>query len=130
MTSHSGAPKLVMVVDDDADARETIQLVLECSGYQVIAASDGVDALRQLAEIGTLPRVILLDLRMPVMGGEHFRREQRRNPKFADVPVVVMSGDTNVSARAKDMEIQHFVVKPVSLDVLLEIVGRHFAAPL
>lgn len=81
----------VMLVDDDADLRDSLQLVLEMRGYEVFAARDGADALDQLAR-GPLPCVVLLDLMMPGMNGVEFRDRQLEDPRIKDLPVVLLTG--------------------------------------
>src|ERR1700733_7926084 len=61
-----------MVVDDDESAREALSELLEREGYQVVQAKDGLQALRQLAL--SRPRLVMLDLNMPVMDGREFLR--------------------------------------------------------
>src|SRR4051794_32442195 len=83
-------PSLVLLVEDDADLRETTAMLLECEGYQVCAVENGREALNQLLD-GPLPSVILLDMLMPVMNGWEFRAHQQRDPRLAAVPVVVVT---------------------------------------
>lgn len=78
-----------MVIDDDADIRESITDVLEMRGYRVQSAVNGRQALDLLRE-GTRPCVILLDLMMPVLNGWEFRAEQTRDERLKTVPVVVI----------------------------------------
>jgi len=80
----------VLIVDDDDAVRHAVARYLRAEGLQVREAINGVDALRQLRT--DLVSAILLDLRMPVMDGWAFRREQRLDPAIAGVPVIVMSG--------------------------------------
>ena len=114
-----------MIIDDDADIRDSIEMALTASGYDVIGAADGAAALAILESAENLPSVILLDLRMPVMNGEQFRAAQLARPHLAKVPVVVLSGDANVAARAKALSVENFVLKPIDLDQLLAEVGRY-----
>ncbi|MGI4800639.1 MAG: response regulator [Janthinobacterium lividum] len=79
----------VLVVDDDADTRERLRTVLEKNGWTVAEASNGAEALEQI-RLG-VPRVILLDLTMPVMDGFAFLQELREQPGCLDVPVVVLT---------------------------------------
>lgn len=83
-------PALILLVDDDPDIREALAMVLEIAGHTVVAASNGAQALELLRRT-PLPRVILLDLMMPVMDGLTFLREARANPAWRDIPVVVMT---------------------------------------
>ncbi len=79
----------VLVVDDDADTRLRLRHVLERHGWSVAEAHDGQDALEHVAR--ALPRVILLDLAMPVMDGFEFIERLRQRPGCGTVPVVVLT---------------------------------------
>ena len=81
----------VLVVDDDADIREATQLVLENSGYRVLTATDGQQALDVLRSTEERPCVILLDLMMPVMDGFAFLHELRSRPEWQKIPVMVIT---------------------------------------
>ena len=79
----------VLVVDDDADTRHHLRSVLERDQWTVVEAANGREALERAAE--ARPRVVLLDLEMPVLDGFGFLREFRAMPDRADVPVVVLT---------------------------------------
>ena len=79
----------VLVVDDDPDARERLRAALERDGWTVAEAVNGQDALDQVRQ--TLPRVILLDLEMPVMDGFAFLHAFRALPGCQEIPVVVIT---------------------------------------
>lgn len=84
-------PPSVLVVDDDAAVRRAVARFLRAEGLAVLEASNGAEGLTRLREAGDVS-AILLDLRMPVMDGWTFRREQRLDPAIAHIPVVIMSG--------------------------------------
>ena len=79
----------VLVVDDDVDTRERLRTVLEKNGWTVAEAGNGAEALAQVRL--AVPRVILLDLTMPVMDGFGFLQALREQPGCLDVPVVVLT---------------------------------------
>jgi len=79
----------VLVVDDDADVRHRMRTLLERNGWTVVEASNGQEALDRLAH--AIPRLILLDLTMPVMDGFTFLHALRQRPECADIPVVVLT---------------------------------------
>ena len=79
----------VLVVDDDPDTRQRMRTVLEKDGWTVAEAADGQEALDHVAR--TVPRLILLDLTMPVMDGFTFLHALRERPGCADIPVVVLT---------------------------------------
>lgn len=114
---------LVLVVEDDHAIREAIAFLLRAEGYKVETAHDGRDALKKL-ESGIIPCLILLDLAMPNMDGPAFIEIQRRNTSWADIPVIVLSGDGRVGDKVPT-GVADVVIKPVDLEVLLEMVGMH-----
>jgi len=110
----------VFVVDDDADIVEMLALILEGSGFRPIVVDDAYDALARL-RAGPSPRVVLLDLRMPGMGGAEFRQAQLADPAIADVPVILLSGDPGVAQRADELGLP-YLRKPVDIADLLAVV--------
>ena len=77
-----------LVVDDAPDIRLLADLVLSMAGFTVSAASSGTEALRVLAE-GDLPDIVLLDVQMPEVDGWETLTRLRRDPRTADLPVVL-----------------------------------------
>ncbi len=114
----------VMIVDDDPDILEAMAMVLEGCGYAVIVAPDGRRALDLLHD-GARPALIILDLMMPGMDGWAFRAEQRRNPELATIPVVILSGDSDVVHRAAGLQVAAALCKPVDVDTLVAAVEQH-----
>jgi CheY-like chemotaxis protein len=112
----------ILIIEDDPDVRVTLVDLLEDAGYPVDCAANGQEALDHLRR-GTLPSVILLDLMMPVMDGWEFRREQRRDPRVANVPVIVLSALDRT--RVGDLGEAAFMKKPLDFDRLLELVRRY-----
>ena len=114
----------VMIVDDEVDIRSMIRLALELKGYNVVEASDGRDALRQLRE-GARPGLILLDLMMPGMNGWDFRDQQARDPELAEIPVLVFTGDTRITQKVRELGAAGYVKKPVGFHSLQAVVEKH-----
>ncbi len=114
-----------MVVDDDADIRSVVGLALGTEGYETVEARDGLDALEQLRVAPHHPSLILLDIMMPRMNGTDVLRAIRADPSFADVPIVVLSGDTQAVRGAIELGANGSVGKPLGLDQLLAAVQRH-----
>jgi CheY-like chemotaxis protein len=84
-----------MVVDDDI--RSVVHELLEDEGHRVLAASNSSEALALLRQ-GPRPRVVLLDLMMPVMNGWQFLQTVRRQPPLASIPIVVITAAPSSAA--------------------------------
>ena len=110
----------VLVVEDHADLREMISVLLESEGYAVRTAENGAAALDVLAS--ERPAVILLDLMMPVMSGDEFRKRQLADPRYRDVPVICMTAAHDGRERAARLSANEYFQKPVDFDRLLGVV--------
>lgn len=114
----------ILIVEDDPAVRAALSELLRERGYEVACATDGKDALAQL---GTrpAPSLILLDLAMPVMDGWSFRAEQRRDPKLAAIPTIVLSASLAADPHALDgLEPDAALVKPFEIDRLIAAMRR------
>jgi CheY-like chemotaxis protein len=114
-----------MVVEDDFAIRETLRELLEDEGYRVLWASNGQEALALLEHRS--PRLILLDLMMPVMDGREFRLAQRSDPALARIPVVVISADHALEQKVAGLAVDGWLAKPFELDALLATLQRYAA---
>jgi CheY-like chemotaxis protein len=84
-----GEPSSVLLVEDDQPTREMMARTLEKTDWDVSEAGNGREALEQLAR--QKPRLILLDLMMPVMDGFDFLLEMRAKAEWLDIPVIVLT---------------------------------------
>jgi len=112
----------VLIVEDDDDLREMMAHMLTIEGFDAATVANGREALDYLQN-AERPRVILLDLMMPVMDGWEFRRQQKADPDIAPVPVIVLSALDQ--ARASTVDAAAFLKKPLDFDRLLELVRDH-----
>ncbi len=121
----------VLIVEDDSDTREMLATLLQTEGFHAVAAEDGLEALHLLRTVRhrapNVPCLVLLDLKMPRLGGNEFRRAQLGDPIVASVPVAVMSGAVDAEQRAADLGAVATVTKPIDFDALLQIVKRYCA---
>jgi CheY-like chemotaxis protein len=127
MHPHAQPIHNVLVVDDDHAIREMLREALEDAGYRVMSAENGAQALTQLRQAPTLPRVILLDLMMPVMTGWEFHVEQQADARLAAIPVIVLSARPSMQHEAFTMTVDEFMQKPVDIARLLTILDRYCA---
>jgi CheY-like chemotaxis protein len=84
-------PNRILIVEDDLSVRDALAEAMAGSGAEIDVATDGVAALERLRS-GPRPSVILLDLRLPRLGGEDFLREMRADPRLEHLPVITMTG--------------------------------------
>jgi CheY-like chemotaxis protein len=119
----------VLVVEDDRATRELLTTVLSTDGFHAIAAEDGLEALHLLRTVRhrapDVPCLVLLDLAMPRLSGNEFRRAQLADPIVAAVPVAVMSGASDLEQRGRAMGAVATLTKPIDADLLLDIVRRY-----
>jgi CheY-like chemotaxis protein len=117
--------KVVMLVEDDDEARDVLAMMLEEAGHTVLPAENGAAAWKLLEERRGACDIILLDLMMPIMNGWDFRRKQRLDPRFAAIPVLVMSAGAHIGSVSQELGAADYISKPVEIDVLLDKIRRH-----
>jgi CheY-like chemotaxis protein len=111
----------VLVVDDDPNLVRLMIKFLKLEGFAPVGAANGQEALEYLRRGGDAS-VILLDLRMPVMDGWAFRREQQQDPIIAGIPIVILSGVENEQVHELDAAASFH--KPVSFPEVVGVVRR------
>lgn len=119
-----GDHALVLLVEDDDDIRDAVADALDRRGYSTRAVEDGHAALAYLRAARDKPRVILLDLTMPRMSGWEFMQHQARDPEIQDIPVILLSAVGNIERQAAGLTWAGVLRKPITLETLLETVGR------
>jgi CheY-like chemotaxis protein len=111
MTTKSQRPR-VLLVDDYPDAREMYTEYLEFSGFEVVEAGNGMEALQRAVE--SAPDIILMDLSLPVMDGWEATRRLKADKRTASIPVVALTGHAlaGISEGAKRAGCDAFITKP------------------
>lgn len=114
--------RTVLLVEDYADSRFMLGRLLEMSGYRVLEAADGREAVG-VAE-RECPDVVLMDLQMPVLDGFTATSLIRRTESTCRVPIIAVSAQSTEDyvAAAKRVGCDHFVPKPIDFDLLLGLV--------
>lgn len=117
--------KKILVVEDDTDNRRIVAKVLAVEGYDVIEATDGIEALAQARS--QLPDMILMDLALPNMDGWEATRQLKGDPKTRAIPVVAltafaMRGDEE-QARAAGCD--DYIPKPARPFAIREVVKKY-----
>ena len=114
--------KRILIIEDDDMSREGISDILADEGYEVMAASNGVEGLAMLQTYH--PELVLTDLHMPKLNGwgvtEHLKQMN------LTLPVIIFTSDIEIDARreAQRLGVQDFVNKPLDLDEMIRRVKR------
>ena len=112
----------ILVVDDDEGILEVLCALLEGEGYSVVTAEDGVVALRLIEQ--QPPRLILLDLQMPVMDGCDCARHYRQRPG-PHAPLIAMTAAEEVGTFAAQVAAAGCLGKPFEVNDVLAVVELH-----
>jgi len=124
----------ILVVDDDADTRFMLRLLLEPAGHEVVEACDG-EAAMSFIKPNSLPDVITTDLAMPILNGEGLISRLRSEPRTASIPIVVISASPDAARALKASGlVEAVVIKPfdpfVLADCILALAGPASAPAL
>jgi len=124
-------PGKILVVDDDPDILDALAMILESRGYQVCTARDGIEGLANLK--AERPDLMILDLLMPKMDGFAVCKELQdpRWSKSKDMPILILTSVREDASRRRyeletglELNVDDYVEKPISPDILLQRVGR------
>jgi CheY-like chemotaxis protein len=119
----------ILVVDDDPDILDGILMILDSQDYQLRTARDGVMCLEELTK--ELPDLLILDLLMPRMDGWGVIREVRNNPRYANMPIMILTTVVEDASRRRyeletgySMDIQAYIEKPAKPNELIDQVEK------
>lgn len=122
----------ILIVDDDPDVLEGILAILESQPYRLATARDGIKCMEMVEQ--DTPDLLILDLLMPRMDGWGVIRQMRSEPRYASVPIMVLTTVVEDASRRRyeletgmAMDVQEYVEKPVRPDELLRRVERLLA---
>ena len=114
----------ILIIDDDLFIRELLELHLTQEGYHVRTAEDAVVGGKMLFE--KRPDLLLLDIRMPHMGGDQLLSLLRGDEQFRDLKVIALSSiqNTGLAIKITDLGVCDFLNKPVSREALVAAVRK------
>jgi two-component system, OmpR family, alkaline phosphatase synthesis response regulator PhoP len=117
----------VVLVDDEANIRETIAFILDAEGVEVATAADGLEGLAAVRRLR--PKVVLLDVMMPRMDGYEVCRAIRQDPNLIGTYVIILTAKGQRSDEQKALEIgaDLYLSKPFDDEVVLRVIGEVFA---
>jgi CheY-like chemotaxis protein len=114
--------ELVVVVDDEEEARDFLRQILELEGFEVEGFANGAEALDYLNH-SAHPCVIILDLRMPIMNGPQFRAALLKDSRLAAIPIVVTTALEPTAAAS--LSAVGVLRKPINVEALVGVVRQH-----
>ena len=123
MKARSATNAHLLLVEDNADQRNSLKLLLEMKGYVVSTAKNGLQALAQMRGNKPLPRLVITDLRMPVIDGWELRKKMLDDAELASVPVAVVSATP--SSSTDPLDVVAYLQKPASLSSLLDVINKY-----
>jgi twitching motility two-component system response regulator PilG len=120
----------VLVIDDSNTIRRSAEIFLRQGGHEVMLAEDGFDALAKVND--HLPELIFCDILMPRLDGYQTCAIIKRNPRFAQVPVIMLSSKDGLfdKARGRMVGSEQYLTKPFTKEQLLRAVEEFRRAPL
>jgi len=121
-------PKKILIIDDDIDLVETMRMVLENEGFEIIDAQDGKKGLAKLTK--DKPDLVILDVMMETQDeGFHIAYQIRNNDETKELPIIMLSAVGQETGFGFDEEkdgdflpVNAFIEKPINPDTLIEIV--------
>jgi two-component system, cell cycle response regulator DivK len=115
----------VLVIEDNEQNLYLVRFILERSGYEVSAATDGRSGIEKAALLK--PDLILLDIQLPVMDGYTVARNLRLNPDLAGTPIVAVTSYAMLGDREKVMEAgcNGYIEKPIDPDTFVDKIEQH-----
>jgi two-component system cell cycle response regulator DivK len=117
--------KVFLVVEDFEDSRFMMRRLLEMAGYEVLEASDGVQAVKIAQD--ARPALILMDLSLPKLDGLSATREIRKKRVLRKVPIVAVSAHDSPQTRAEALAAgcNEYITKPIDFDILNSVLKRY-----
>ena len=116
--------KKVLIVEDEADLRKMLKILLGVYGYEVIEARDGYEAVEKAVE--ETPDLILMDIAMPVLGGLEATRAIRSHAELTEIPIVAVTGyEEFYGVRAREVGCTDVLRKPLDFGQLRPVVESY-----
>ena len=122
----ASATKLLLI-EDDREISTTLQKVLQSAGYDLTAANNGVDGLRQAEAVE--PELVITDMMMPRMGGFPVLEKLKSMPKPPKIIMITANEGGRHKAYAEMLGADEYIRKPFAMDVLLEAIERVLGKP-
>jgi DNA-binding response OmpR family regulator len=123
----AGAPKQILVIEDDASVRTLLDKSLRARGYQVVTCDDGLAGLAMLERLA--PDLIIVDIMMPRLDGMTFVKAIKGHEATKPIPVIFLTANNEPRTMIAGINLgaKHYVTKPFQLEELLGKVAKVLA---
>ena len=115
----------VMIIDDSNTIRKSAEMFLRSSGYEVILAEDGFEAMSKIVD--NQPDIIFIDIVMPRLDGYQACMLIKKNPIYQSIPVIMLSSKDGLfdKARGRMVGSNDYLTKPFTTEGLLSIIHKY-----
>jgi DNA-binding response OmpR family regulator len=122
----SETPRKVLIVDDEPNIVTALEFLLKRSGYEVLLATNGAEALEQVES--HRPDVVLMDVMMPIKSGFEVCQRMRERPELAQIKIVMLSAKGSEAEVSKGLSLgaDLYITKPFSTQELVATINRLF----
>ena len=120
-------PRTILVVDDSPTVVKFVSFALKKSGFKVITAGDGMQAVERLSNMEGSVDLIITDLNMPNMDGYSLIATLRQNPEHRKTPIIILSSEADADDREQGLQVgaSSYLIKPFRSTVLLNEVSKY-----
>jgi len=110
--------KRILIADDEPDIIQLVTFRLEKSGYEVLSAANGKEALDLIQT--KKPDLVLLDLRMPIIDGYEVCRQVKADQALKDTPIILLTASSVIKLKEKvtQLKAEDYIIKPFSAEEL------------
>ena len=119
--------RTILVVDDSPTVVKFVSFSLRNSGFNVVTACDGMDAIEKMSHLQEDVSLVITDLNMPNLDGYSLIGTLRQNDRFRATPIIILSSEDGADDRARGIEVgaSSYLVKPFKSSLLLTEVGKY-----
>jgi len=117
----------ILIVDDSPTVLKFVSYSLKSSGFEVVSASDGMNALEKISAIERKIDLVITDLNMPNMDGYTLISKLRNNIEYTETPIIILSSEEDESdiRMGSDVGADSYLIKPFKSSVLLQEVNKY-----
>ncbi len=118
--------RTILVVDDSPTVVKFVSFSLKNKGYQVVTASDGMEAIEKISSMKEDIELVITDLNMPNLDGYSLISTLRQSENHRQTPIIILTSEEGTDDRQRGMEVgaSSYLVKPFKSSVLLEEVSK------